>query len=417
MKSVRAQLVLPAIVALAGSVHGQELPPRSTVAERERPEVDGVEHRLGAFDLATTLAFGNERDDNVFAERTAERADHALWLEPAFRLESDWSRHALSVAGDMRTVNYDTYSTEDHDDNGLRAAARLDVRERSSVSLSLSDTKSHEGRESPDGRGGDRRTPLNTDITRLTYTSQRTRLRLDLETQWTHIDFDDTFRSRDSAIINNDDRDRRERSARARVGYEMAASYGLFVQAATNDRSYDQLRDDAGFNRNSNGWDLVLGVALDRSGIVFGDLFAGYRRQDFDDSRFETVKGPTFGADVTWNLTDLTTITAIGERALEDTTIVRAAGIESTRFRLTADHELRRNVIVSMTVASEEEDFQGVDQTDDIRSVGLSVRYLPNRRLHVIGGFRSERRSSAPTVPSAFVYSKDVYFVQLQGHL
>jgi hypothetical protein len=70
-----------------------------------------------------------------------------------------------------------------------------------------------------------------------------------------------------------------------------------------------------------------------------------------------------------------------------------------------------------MTVASEEEDFQGVDQTDDIRSVGLSVRYLPNRRLHVIGGFRSERRSSAPTVPSAFVYSKDVYFVQLQGHL
>jgi hypothetical protein len=379
--------------------------------------VDGAEHRLGAFDLATTLAFGNEHDDNVFAERTTVRADNAFWLEPAFQLESGWSRHALSLAGSMKTVHYRQYSTEDHDDNDLRVAARLDVHDRSNVSLNLSSTKSHEGRESPDDRGGDQRTPLDTDLARLTYSTERTRFGLEVETQWLRADFDDTFRSRDSVIINNDDRDRRETSARARVGYDAAESYGFFVQASTNDRAYDQLRDDAGFNRTSNGWDLVLGVALDRSGIVFGDFFAGYRRQEFDDSRFETVKGPTFGAEVTWNLTQLTTLTAIGERILEDTTIVGASGIESTRLRVSADHELRRNLIVSVSLASEEEDFQGIDQTDDIRSVGLTVRYLPNRRLHVGGGYRSERRSSAPPVPNAFVYSKHVYFVELQGHL
>jgi hypothetical protein len=379
--------------------------------------VDGAEHRLGAFDLATTLAFGAEHDDNVFAERTAERADNALWLEPAFRLESDWSRHSLSVGGDMKTVRFRRYSTEDHDDNDLRVAARLDVHDWSNVSLDLSSTKSHEGRESPEDRGGDRRTPLDTDVARLKFSSQRTRLQLDLEMQWMRVDFDDTFRSRDLAIINNDDRDRHETDARARVGHEVAAGYELFLQAAVNDRNYDQLRDDAGFNRNSNGWDLVLGVAMDRSDVLFGDFFAGYRRQQFDDSRFETVKGPTFGGELTWNLTQLTTITASGERVLEDTTILRASGIESTRFRLSADHELRRNVIVSLMLASEEEDFQGIDQTDDIRTAGLTVRYLTNRRLHLSGGYRSERRSSSVTAPNAFAYSKDVYFVQLQGHL
>jgi hypothetical protein len=417
MKSVRVHFALTAAVALVGSVQGQELPPRSTVSERERPEVDGVEHRLGAFELATTLAFGHERDDNVFAERAVERADSALWLEPAFQLESAWSRHALNLAGDMKAVRYREYSTEDHDDNDVRVAARLDVHDWSNVSLDLSSTKSHEGRESPDDLDGDRRTPIDTDVARLEYSNRRTRLRLDLETQWMRIDLDDTFRSLDSAIINNDDRDRRETSARARVGYELAANYGFFVQAAANDRSYDQLLDDAGFNRTSNGWDLVLGVALDRSGIVFGDFFAGYRRQEFDDSRFETVKGPTFGGELTWNPTQLTTITALAERILEDTTIVGASGIESTRFRLSSDHELRRNVIVSVTLASEQDDFQGIDQTDDIRSVGLAVRYLPNRRLHLAAGYRSERRSSSETGPSAFVYAKDVYFVQLQGHL
>jgi len=37
--------------------------------------------------------------------------------------------------------------------------------------------------------------------------------------------------------------------------------YGFFVQAAANDRSYDQRIDDDGFNRSSRGWELALGLA------------------------------------------------------------------------------------------------------------------------------------------------------------
>ena len=161
----------------------------------------------------------------------------------------------------------------------------------------------------------------------------------------------------------------------------------------------------------------MLGIALDRSGIVYGDFFAGYRTQEFDDARFEDVDGPTFGTDLTWNVTALTTLTALAERVLEDTTIVGVSGIESTRFRLGSDHELRRNLILSLAIETEEEDFQGVDETDDIRGVSFTMRYLMNRRLHLFGGYRTERRSSTAPAPSAFEYDKHVYFVEVQGHL
>jgi hypothetical protein len=412
--------LLPFVIALtviAGRLQGQEAPPRVTVIERERPEVDAAEHTLGAFDLATTLSLGSERDDNVFAERTDPRADLALWLEPAFQLDSNWTRHMLSVAGDFKAVRFREFSTEDYDDNSLRLAARVDVRESSGFSLDLARTQGVEGRESPDDRDGDRRTPVDTDLARVAYSNERTRLRLEVETEFTHLDFQDVHRSSDASVINNDDRDRREARARARVGYQATTDYGFFVQAVANDRSYEQHFDDDGFDRSSNGWELALGIALDRSGIVYGDFFAGYRKQQFDDVRFEDVEGPTFGADLTWNVTALTTLTALAERVLEDTTIVGVSGIESTRFRLGSDHELRRNVILSLAIETEEEDFEGSDQTDDIRGVRFTLRYLMNRRLHLLGGYRTERRSSTAPAPSAFEYDKHVYFVQVQGHL
>jgi hypothetical protein len=417
MITVRLLVVPIAVAAVVGRPQAQEPPPRVTVTERDRPEVDAVEHKLGAFDLATMLGFGSEHDDNVFAERDAPRADTALWLEPAFELASNWTRHSLSLAGDFKAVRYSDYSTENYDDNGLRLAAQLDVRDSSPLSFDLSHTEGVEGRESPDDRGGDERTRVDTDVARIGYANERTRLKLEVDTEWTQLDFQDAYRSRDASVINNDDRDRREAHAQARVGYQISTDYGFFVQAVANDRSYDQRIDDDGFNRSSRGWELALGLALDRSGIVYGDFFAGYRRQQFEDARFEDVEGPTFGAALTWNVTALTTFTALAERILEDTTIVGVSGIESTRFRLAADHELRRNLILSLALDTEEEDFQGVDQTDDIRGARFTLRYLMNRRLHLLGGYRTERRSSSAADPFAFEYAKDVYFVQLQGHL
>jgi len=409
-------LVVPiAVAAVAGRAQAQEPPPRVTVTERERPEVDAVEHTLGGFDLATMLGVGSEHDDNVFATRNAPRADTALWLEPAFELDSNWTRHSLSVAGDFKAVRYSDFSTEDYDDNSLRLTARIDVRDLSPLSFDLSRTEGVEGRESPDDRAGTERTKVNTDVARIAYANERTRLKLEVGTEWTEFDYQDGYRL-NASVINNDDRDRREAVAHVRVGYQVATDYGFFVQATANDRSYDQLRDDAGYNRSSKGSELALGIALDRSGIVYGDFFGGYRRQQFEDARFEDVEGPTFGASLTWNVTALTTLSALAERVLEDTTIVGVSGIESTRFRLAADHELLRNLILSLAIDTEEEDFQGVEQTDDIRGVSFTLRYLMNRRLHVLGGYRTERRSSNVADPFAFEYAKDVYFVQLQGH-
>src|SRR3546814_5981286 len=104
-----------------------------------------------------------------------------------------------------------------------------------------------------------------------------------------------------------------------RGGYEIMPSYEAFLRVTYNQRDYDSNVDDAGFNRDSDGYEAVAGVALDLSGVTFGDVYAGYMSQDYDDPALQDVDGPVVGAGVTWNPTALTSARLDVSRSEEHT--------------------------------------------------------------------------------------------------
>src|SRR5258708_1664034 len=102
-------------------------------------------------------------------------------------------------------------------------------------------------------------------------------------------------------VIPNTDRNRTEVREAARVGYEFIPGYEIWTRASLNQRLYQNVPDSSGLYRNSSGFDIVGGFALDLGGITSLEFFAGYIQQNYVDVRFQQISVPTFGLTGYWN--------------------------------------------------------------------------------------------------------------------
>ena len=322
----------------------QELAANETVTNRPRPALDPIGMRVGGLQLFPQVDFGGVYNDTVFAEEDDETSDLTYVIEPRAELRSDWSRHALNVGVDAAIHRFRDNGGEDHDDYTVWAGGRVDVSRSGVLAAEMRHARRHEGRESPNDAGGLERTAFDVSSIAVSYRMrpEASRLGVRLEAEYRDFAFEDTLGP--LGVINNADRDRRVLSGTVRLGFAPTPTYSLFVQGETRSARYDDQFDDAGFQRDSDGDEFSLGVAIDYSGLIFGDIYFGYRSQEFDDPRFEDIDGPSFGADVSWNITGLTTVSISGRRSVEPTTIVDVSGILQTRVGLRVDHELLRNL-------------------------------------------------------------------------
>jgi outer membrane autotransporter protein len=124
----------------------------------------------------------------------------------------------------------------------------------------------------------------------------------------------------------------------------------------------------------------------------------GYLAQTFDDPRFDMIDGIDFGGKVVWNVTRRTTVSALVGRHISVTTLDNAAGSLVTEAGVTVDHELRRDLLLHFNAKWRENDYSGIDRTDDTYEIGAGVNYFITRNFNVGAGYSYRQRSSnAPT--------------------
>ena len=194
------------------------------------------------------------------------------------------------------------------------------------------------------------------------------------------------------AALVQSDRDRQERELAFRAAYEIAPEFEAFAQATLGQRRYR--RPQGGYDRSSDGRELVVGTTLDFGGVVSGELFAGHLVQDYDDSRLADIGGPTVGASITWNVTPLTTIRTEVQRLVEETTVSASSGFLSTTIRASVDHELLRNLILDAGLGMTRNHYEGADREDTITRVGLGALWLARRTVQIEVDWRFEGRNS-----------------------
>lgn len=355
---------------------------------------DGI--AVGALRLYPQVGVGVLTSDNVFATGNMEQSDWAITTFIDAILRSNTSRYSFELGAHADLARFSDFEVNDYDDGELWIAGGVHVTGSSHLELDMNVATLAEPRTSVNSPADSVEL---TEYQRSTlvgiYRYRPSRWRLRLDGRYRDLDFDDV--ATPGGFENNDDRDRREYEFGTRIGYDFAESYGLFVEARSSSVDYQQRIDDEGFARSFDGYEARLGTELRLTGVVTGELFLGYLSRDFSDARFPRAEGVSFGAEIDWVITNLTTVSIAGSRVTEPTTVLGASTITDTRYALSVDHELRRNLVLSVDVEFGDEDFEGIGREDKIVRGGFSVRYRMNRKLWLEAGYFHRDRDGAPS--------------------
>jgi len=402
-------LFVSGIVALAGEAAAQtgiDVPTRitdvrrgETVTNRARPDFDPLGARVGSFIVLPRLRVGGAYSDNIFSTDTGEVSDLITTISPRVVVQSDWGTHMLRLQGGADIGRYIDNDAEDFEDYEFKANGRVDVTRRTKLRGGVGYRAEHERRSSPDDVSGVEPTKFDVLSANIEGSQKFNRVTLAVGGTIDQFDFDDVGTA-GGGTINNDDRDRDVIEGSVKVSYELAPQYVAFVRGAYNVRNYDDAVDDNGVNRDSDGYEVIVGVSLDFGGITFGDFFAGYRAQEYDDPALNTANGPVVGADVTWNVTPLTTVVGSASREIRESTTrdaitgANASGRFFTTIGVSVDHELMRNVLLNANVSASQDDFEGINRTDEVYRAGVGATYLVNRYASIAGTYRYRMRNS-----------------------
>jgi hypothetical protein len=399
---------------VGGTAAAQQLERENTVTDRARPGLDADGIPLGAFRFFPSAGLGLMHNDNVFATSEFEQSDLVVVVQPVLKLTSESSRHRATLAAEGDLGRYSDFDGEDYDDFDLYAEGGVEVG-NGRVRGELRHSEKHEERTSVDDARGVEPTEYTIDKIAGTYSWKPGRWMAKVDAGYRKMEFDSTATL--TTPIDNADRDRNTTQLGFRLAREMSPSYALYGEVQGKQIEYEQQFDSDGFERSSDDFSAVFGAVLDFSGQTFGEVFAGYLRRDFDDARYGTADGPTFGGRVTWNVTGLTTLEFTGSRRIDSTTIIGASGINTTEFGFQADHELLRSLVLNLDLTIANEDFEGIDRDDDLKRFLVGGKYFMNRYMNLEFGYVFRDRETSPASSGGREFEMSQFFVRVVGQL
>lgn len=350
--------------------------------------------RLGGFLFYPKLTVTETYDDNIFKAETGEKDDFITQISPNLSLRSDWNRHALRFDANADVGRYADSDDDDYEDYDLRARGRADASRALTISGEARYRWLHEARGGDDV-ATDASAPV--EYTRgtagLEAEYKPNRFGLTVGTTLDDYDYDDNGLLA-GGTTNNDDRDRTVWTGSVKAGYEIQEGYEAYLKGVYNDRNYDSAVDDNNFNRDSDGYNVQAGLAVDLTRLVRADVAIGWMEQEYSDANLEDASGWSGDARVRWSVTELTTLRFTANRAINETTTANASGIVYTSFGAGVDHELLRNLILKADARYANSDYQGLDREDDRMTFSAGADYKMNRNFFGGLGYTYEDRDS-----------------------
>jgi hypothetical protein len=395
-------LIVPATAAVAQVGEGN-----LTTQTRAPPAPDNsleqVGARAGAFRILPRIEVGATFDDNVYASDTRERSDTIFRAAPSIQLTSDTSRYQMNFRAGLEHLEYDEFGDESRTSFGTGTDFTTEIVRDTTLKGRLNYDINYEDRGEPNGLATNASpVKFKTLDTGLAFDRTVSRAIIGAEFSYRDLNFNDARRL-NNTIENNDDRDRALTLIGGKLGYEFSPGYSFIGRIAYDTVAYDDARDDAGFDRDSKGFRMTGGIGFELSRLLTGDIFAGYISRNYDDARLEKISEPVFGAGLTWQPTQTTSIRVTADRTVEETVFLGYSGYINTTFSLQMQYELTRQLTVNAGVNYAKNKYErtvGSTQpvrSDDITGSSVGMRYALNRMLYASAGYNfASRKSPAP---------------------
>jgi hypothetical protein len=366
-----------------------------SVMDRSRPGYDAQGVRLGSWLFLPSLMANTSFDSNVFASGANPQSETIFNVRPELRIKSDWNRHSFEAFAAGEFARYRRFSSEDHNNFFAGAAGSADISRGFVAFGSVEYAKQHEERGTGESFAGfDKPVPFEQITGRASVARRFNRLTVSAGGAVDNYDYEDVTRDHGATPVDQDYRDRNVFSLSSRVAYEISPMTSVFVEVGWNKRDFRTSP------LNSDGWRGTGGVSFELSRLIQGEAFVGYMSQNYDSPTILDVSSYTYGGNLKWMPTPLTTVTLLGERKIGESSF---GGGFSSRIKsdigVRVDHELLRNLIASGRLGFEWDEFQGTGRNDEYVKAGASLLYLLNPYFSVSGDYRyTDFSTNAPGV-------------------
>jgi hypothetical protein len=398
-----AGAVLPGTAAMAQSVTpniGDSALPYSAnrgrnvgVLERSRAQFEPTGVRVGGFNVRSRVQVGLTYIDNIYGSASAPSGDGAASIAPSVDVRSGWSQNSLNLSAGAQLLRYFTFSRENQTSWYVEPSGHVDLTSDLRLEGVATRSRVYEPRYAQ-GSPGNAVKPIPIDIgsivTRAIYQAGRHRGIVAVSVR--DIDYGNVP-SIGGGIVDQRFRDRSNSRVEGRYEYALSPDTSLFAQA-----SYAQIRypkelapaDD----QSSDETMLMAGVSFDLTALVRSTLAVGYVRREFEQPVFQTMEGVTADLRLQYFITQLTTISLIGRREINDSPFRGTGAYFSNSVRARADHELLRNLLLYVQADFERTSFKQVERRDRITWLSGGARYLANRTVEFgLTGSVGQRRS------------------------
>jgi hypothetical protein len=385
-------LAAAAVASLvAYGAEGQEPNPNVPVSDRPRPDFDPLGIRAGGFLIFPSVTVDGEYNDNIFASDADEESDFIFTFGPRIAVRSNFPRHSLDLTVESDIARYVDNTDENFVDYGTTLAGQLDITRRNRLVGGAFFTHGHDRRDDPEDPGVDvAEEPVEFDEYGgdLGFEQDFNRFNFAVIGEVERRDYEE-----DDPDFPEDDRDRTLYGGRLRTGYFISPRINAFVQGGFRREERDTSEaGDPPIKRDNNVYDARVGTAIDITALLFGEVSVGWSLQEFDESELDSENGLVYGAGLTWNPTQLTSLTLDADGGFVPSDV--GASNFRNRIALRVDHELLRNVLIGGQVAYRRDDFQDTGRVDNRFDVGPDITYLLNRYLSVGAGYTFTSRDS-----------------------
>lgn len=364
-----------------------------TVGEGERGyrRPDGI--RVGNFllfpDIGETIAY----DDNIFGTAADPEADIKFITTPRLDVLSQWPRHAFHARITGRIVNYAEHSEQDNANVNALMRTAFEIDHAHTLSLSAKSGLNHEERsETTSPRDAAEHVPVIRNAASIGLTRDAGRLYATLSADIETLDYSDV-RAVDGSNIDQDHRDQTIYRGRLRGGYRFSPGYDLISEVRIV-RSLAEIDERNGTDRNSTGYEGLVGLAFEQGALINWRVLGGYGYRDYDSAAFEPVHSTLLEVEAQWLVTQRLTFTAMARRALVDEIGTLDSGrIEST-IGASAEIELLHNLIATLRAEHTQQDFTGIERVDNVTTASAELEWFAAANWVLSAGFRHETNDS-----------------------
>jgi hypothetical protein len=379
----------------APGVPGFGAEPGVTVATRARPAHDPSGIRLGGVVVRPSLTTGLGLTSNVSGQ-PGGRASLVAQTSAGVLAGTAWGRHALGAFLGFDDQRFAADARQSATGYTAALGGTLAVG-RDELTLGLAHQTTFQTSRALAGLSIDRPGRVSVETARAGYVWRQGRMSVAPALAVSDTRFDDVFVAGQRVVQRFRDRTAIEGGTTLR--WELAPRRDLVLDLRAV--GFDHHRRAPGQpSRDATTLAALAGIDYAADAVWRVRALAGVQRRDFADRALKPAQGPMAELSAIWQPSGMTTLAATASRRIEDAAELAAVSYSFTGLRLSVDHELRRDLLLSAYGQAQHAQYQQGGGQERLFGLGIGATWLVGRRVRVLGNWdwATRRRADGAVV-------------------